>query len=394
MAETLKGIDLSQAKELKLASSDISEKMSEFSSYGRLDQSIVNFMRNMDRFHNSNYLPAMLEQTGNVFISRPELNLSTPNLALNRIMAPLNTLNPMSNAFMIRCLLDTQFTKKNRDIVGNSPLLDLHNPWFTPLCNGIVGISGWPDFTVETEGTEGGYFSENQTYVVGSDNLNRTYNFNITFKDIPSSPVFSAIFYWLHYMASVTLGDMKAYSFNIDQRVLDYTVSFYQFVMDPTRRYILKTAKATGCFPVSFPMGDIFSFSEGSMLSQGSGKFSIPFIVNNVKYNDYLRIIDFNIYAQRWCKDIASAPIIKFGSPYNYVGLPFIVSSPKGFIMTYRDVNKVLGNDCYESESTTSELMVPSMSAYLAAKEKVVPAKNIDDTGILDYIRNLLHRTK
>lgn len=211
--------------------------------------------------------------------------------------------------------------------------MDYHNPWFAPLCNGIVGVSGWPDFTVETESTEGGFYSENQTYVTGSDNLNRTYNFNLTFKDVPSSPIFNSIFYYLRYMAAVTLGDVDSYAFNSDQRVLDYTVSIYQFIMDPTKRYILKFAKATGCFPVSFPMGDIFSFSEGSMLSQGSGKFSIPFVVNNVRYNDYLRIIDFNILAERYAPGISQAPIIKFNSEYNYIGLPFIVSSPKGFVL-------------------------------------------------------------
>src|SRR5574344_2110203 len=31
-----------------------------------------------------------------------------------------------------------------------SGLLDTSNPFFTPLCTGLRGISGWPDFNLET----------------------------------------------------------------------------------------------------------------------------------------------------------------------------------------------------------------------------------------------------
>ena len=365
---------------------NIGSKMPGLSTFGILDESISNFLRELDRFHNSNYLPQMSEQVGNVFITRPKLNLSTANLILDRTMAPLNTMNPMSNAFMIRALLDTYFTRENWDTVDQSPLINPRNPFLTPLCNGLVGISGWPEINIETEATDGGFFSEDQTYAIGFDRLFKTYNFNLTFKDITSSPIFNIIFYWLYYIAAVTLGDMTAYNFHIDGQRLDYTVSIYQFIMDPTRRYILKWGKATGCFPISLPIGDVFNFSEGSMMTQGSGKFTIPFVVNNVKYNDYLRIVDFNMLVERYSPGIKDAAIIKSNSPYNYVGIPYIVSTPKGYMLTYRDVDNVLPSEELENVSRyspDSSYKVPTMDTTVYEDENGsdIPNKDINKTG-------------
>ena len=358
------------SSDMKDVLTNLRSKIPGLSPFGLLDESIANFLSEHDRFHQSNYIPQMVEQVGNVFITRPKLNLSSPNLTHERIMSALNTLNPMSNAFMIRCLLDTEFAQANILKIADSPLLNGHSPFLIPLCNGLVGISGWPEMNIETESTEGGFYSEDQTFATGFDRLYKTYNFNLTFKDIPSSPIFNIFFYWLYYIASVTLGDMVSYAYHIDGLRLDYTVSIYQFILDPTKRYILKWAKATGCFPISLPIGDIFNFSEGSFLTESSGKFTIPFVVNNVKYNDYLRIVDFNILAERYSPDIQNARVIKFNSPYNYVGVPFIVATSKGYMLTYRDVTKSLPESELEPTDifTSSSYKVPS---------NIVPEKEI-----------------
>lgn len=373
------------ANNMSSVANAVREKFPGLTTFGMLDEAMSNFLSAHDRFHVSNYLPHMNEQTGNVFITRPKLNLSAPNLTYDRLLAPLNTTNPMSSAYMIRCLLDTHFSMQNILNVQSSPLLNSLSPWLIPACNALVGISGWPDIQMETEPTEGGYYSENQTYATGHDRLYKTYNFNLTFKDVPGSPIFHIFFYWLMYMAAVTLGDCVAYNFHIDKIRLDYTVSIYQFIMDPTRRYILKWGKATGCFPISLPIGEIFNFSEGSLFSEGSSKLTIPFVVNNVKYQDYLRLTEFNILAERYCPQIKEARVIKFNSPYNYVGLPYIVSTPKGFMLTYRDVNNSLPEEELESRgmfSSTSSYKVPNLNIGMnEERSSNVASADFDNTG-------------
>ena len=376
---------VNQATNMKTISDAVRDKMPGLTTFGMLDEAMANFLSQHDRFHVSNYLPHMNEQTGNVFITRPKLNLSTPNLTYDRLLAPLNTDNPMSSAYMVRCLLDTHYMFENIIKAQESPLLNTNSPWLIPACNALVGISGWPDLNIESEPTEGGYYSENQTYAIGHDRLYKTYNFNLTFKDVPGSPIFHIFFYWLMYMAAVTLGDVVAYNFHIDKIRLDYTVSIYQFIMDPTRRYILKWGKATGCFPVSLPVGEIFNFSEGSLFSEGSSKLTIPFVVNNVKYQDYLRLIEFNILAERYCRGIEKKRVIKFNSPYNYVGLPYIVSTPKGFVLTYRDVNNQLPEEELEPAnlfSTSSSYKVPALNIYNDNNQGTqVLSQEFDNTG-------------
>lgn len=362
MAENITTFNPAMANKVKSASAGYLQKLTSITPFSSLDESLGNYMACHDRFHNCSLLPNMMERTGNVFITRPKLNLSSPNLKKENIFAPLNTYNPMSSAFMVRCLLDTHFIRDPdvMPLVTRSPLIHQHSPFLLPMCNGLIGLSGAPDFVVETETTEGGYYSENQTYAIGSDRLYKTYNLNLTFKDVPSSPIFFLTFYWLWYMASVTLGTMASYPFHIDGRILDYTVSIYQFIMDPTRRFINKWVKYTGCFPISLPIGDIFSFSEQSMLSEASGKLTIPFIVNHVSYLDPLRIADFNILVKRYAPNVESKRIIKADSVYNHVrgSVPYIVGTPMGYVLTYRDMLGIVPDEYLETEGSFASAVI------------------------------------
>ena len=92
----------SNSTDMKDVLTNLRAKMPGLSPFGLLDESIANFLSEHDRFHQSNYIPQMVEQVGNVFITRPKLNLSSANLVLDRLMSGLNTLNPMSVRLLYR----------------------------------------------------------------------------------------------------------------------------------------------------------------------------------------------------------------------------------------------------------------------------------------------------
>ena len=276
---------------------------------GGFNNQIQTFLRGIDRYQR-NILPVNAEHSGLTFITRPRLNLQSSSLRQDRVFAPLDgdpATVTTSMQYMIRCLLDTKFANTTGKL-HPSPLVDYENPFFTPLCNALTGISGYPDPIIQTLTTDPGFHSEDQTFAIGHDDLNKSYDLNLSFKDIQHGPICAMFVYWLRYIHNVTKGTMIAYADDIDNQRLNYTVSIYRFVMDPSRKYITRFSKATGCFPKSVPLGAMFNFSEGELFISAAGKFSIPFTANKIEYNDYAIFADFNRLAERYWPEISTDP--------------------------------------------------------------------------------------
>ena len=291
-----------------------------------------------DKFQRSP-LPQNSEHSGLFFMSRPKLNLMSGALRQSAKMLALDTFNITDVQFAIRCLLDTKFcNKESLSKASLSPLLNTLSPWNVPICNRLVSVSGWPDIVLETNTTEGGFHSENQTFIIGGDNLNKTYDLTLTFKDIQGGAIAAIHDFWLEYVRCVTKGIMIAYKDDIDAQRMNYTVSMYRFMLDPTRKYITKYAKATGCFPINIPLGGMFNINEGEVTVQTAGKFSIQYKVNKVEYNNPMILEDFNTLARRYCSEIDNYKPLNFDAMNNFRGLPFIdvSSNAKEMMIQYR----------------------------------------------------------
>jgi hypothetical protein len=292
--------------------------------------------------------------SGYTFITRPQLNLATSSILNNRVLSILDTDDPRDINFMIRGLLDPRwYFRWMFDHNGQeSELLDQLNPLFTPLCNCLTSCTGWPDYVLEQDKGDTGFFSEGLTIASGSNRLKQGADLSLTFKEIHGGIILSIFHMWLEYMAAVTKNELVAYPQEIDQRRLNYTVSIYRFIMTPDKRFIQHCAKATGCFPLSVPLGALFNVNQGELHVAAAKEVSIPFVANVVEYDDPVIPYEFNILMKRYWPDIESAeetpgfnpttsnivssrttngPEYPYTNPfntylrYNYVGLPYIV---------------------------------------------------------------------
>lgn len=333
---------------------------------------IQQFMTCLDQFDMHSVQPNT-ETSGLTFITRPRLCLQSSNLRNNRIMTALDTLNPTSMAFAIRCLLDSNFGFANNNrylkYVKDSPLFDHQNAFLVPCCNALIGFSGGQDIVLQTQTTEGGFQCEAQTFAIGADNLQRgNYQLQLTFRDAQHGPITALFFYWLEYMRCVTRGIMMAYADDIDEQRLNYTVSIYRFLLDPSRKYITKYAKFTGCYPTSLSIGSMFNKTQGEYFVQSASQVTVPFMCNKIEYMDYAILMDFNTLVRRYCpsinwvdggpgieheptaRGIQTADLMHPNLPRepfsNWRGLPYITSDMHGMRLEYRRVeNPVFDRD-------------------------------------------------
>jgi hypothetical protein len=270
------------------------------------------------------------EMVGLTFFTKPRLNLSTQSVRQDPTLAMLDTLDPLSWMFSLRTNLDTQFARRSdiASIASLSPWINDESPFNVPLSNMLVGISGWPDFNVEYETTQSGYYSEDMTMVRGSDWGRRTYDLSCTFRDIQGGYLMAYFYYWLIAMTLQMDGTIVAYGEDRDANRLNYTVSIYRLVLDPSMTTITKWAKATGCFPVSVPIGDVFNFGPGDSFIHTSQQFTIPFKTNNIRYMDPRHLAQFNTLVKRYAGDNVADGDNRIKTPVNaasnFTGVPWI----------------------------------------------------------------------
>lgn len=99
--------------------------------------------------------------------------------------------------------------------------------------------------------------------------------------------------------------------------------------------------KATGCFPKSAPVGALFNLNRDEVTLSSAMNFSIPFTVNDVKYQDPGILSDFNLLVKRYCNDIDSdewtlVPDSNYAktpqSQYNFNSIPYLVENESGHL--------------------------------------------------------------
>lgn len=338
---------------------------------------IQNFLSRIDR-HGNSYYPLNYMKTGFTFITRPRLNMTSANLRQHPLLTTLQSLDPNSVPFMVRALLDTKMSRGESlfrgagsfgnsedemdefaNLCAHSGLFDPLNPFFTPLQNGLVGISGFPDINIETETTDGDFHSGDFTFAAGSDMGIRSQELSLEFVDVQGSINLSIFFFWCAVMALQRRGTLMPYPDDEYENRLNYTVSIYRFVLDPSMKTILWWNKATGCFPKNAPVGALFNIQQGEVNISSATRFSIPFTANVCEWNNPAILQDFNLLMQRYNSNITN-PNYYWEVPEeqrfdNYDAYPYIKVGKSGVELKWLTSN-TLSADINERAAKLEEL--------------------------------------
>lgn len=321
------------------------ENSYQYSGFGSAESIFEKTWAEIDRYGSRLYTPNKVS-SGLVFISRPQLNLNSLNLRMNRFLSMLDTFDPTMIQFAIRASLDGYSRKMYYgDLVKRCPFLKATSPWFNILGNTLSDISGSPAKTIETYTSTGGFYSESYSHAIGSDGNKKPIDLQLTFVDPQGGPVMAIFQYWMEYIERVTTGELIPHQHYIEKRRLDYTVSIYRLLLDPSRRYVYGWYKYTGCFPINLPTGAMFDMSRSEYWVEACKNFTVTFrCVVPGKPNDPIAIQEFNMLTEKYCPAIknyfgarteaerTNSGVIMSGTNAsdNYTGLPYIVATNAG----------------------------------------------------------------
>jgi hypothetical protein len=244
-------------------------------------------------------VPINKDLYGLTFFTRPQLNLTTPNLRNVRLMVPLLSGDTKSYQRAIRSLLDPRLVAGYAE--GNSTLprltselIDNEQAFIPILTNNLLSISGWPDITLPTFTTPSGVYKEEHSIVDGLAVNYTSYDITATFRNSRGDPITSLFYYWSHYASNVFEGNLLPYPDFLIRNEIDYNTRIYRLVLDSTKRFVQRIAACGAAFPIAVPVGGIFDYSSEKPYNDVNAQIAIPFKCNGAIYNDDILIWSFN----------------------------------------------------------------------------------------------------
>lgn len=170
-------------------------------------------------------------------------------------------------------------------------------PFIPLLSNTCVSVEGAKDASMEIHQYEEDKFSANLTVPKGFDEMWSTGQLTTSFEDIAYSPTALLFMVYLFYIHYVSRGHIMTTREHETERVLDYTMSIYIFVLGGDGRHIERWAKFTGCYPTSFPFSQqiLHNVNIDKDVLQ---KFSISWNFNRYEPMDPQVFTDFNFLSE------------------------------------------------------------------------------------------------
>lgn len=310
--------------------------VSRHSGLGALSQSSANAFFGINHRGVGNPLPANTDNHGLTFFTRPRMNLSYDNIAMDRKLTPLLTDDDMSLQRAIRVLLDPEgvndVTKEGvREV--RSKLVDHRSPFIAMLSNHLLSLTGWPDPVVAFYDSNPGPHREVWSMIDDAINNYGAFDLTATFRNTAGDPITLLFNTWIRYASLVYQGIMMPYPDSILENEIDYNTRIYRLVLDPTRQYVQKIGACGAAFPYSSAMGSAFDFSsDAPFASDRATQISIPFHCNGAEYQDPILIREFNDLVYLFNPDMASLTRgrlmkqvpYKYLALFNYYGYPYI----------------------------------------------------------------------
>lgn len=260
---------------------------------------------------NSTLYKPNTNQSGYVFTTRPDLNLSSVNIKIERRFMPLLTDNEMSVMRAIRLILSPRMAMKipmveysgsltgQSDLIRNpnNPLINPQYPFIAISDNNVKSLTGWPSGGgLGIHSTPAGILKEVHIMADSPNNYNTEFSLNLSLNSMQGSPTLYLYYFWILYIGCVlsqTYGMMPWPEYLGNGR-LDYTCRHYRLIMDETRTYVNEIGMTGYSIPRNIDIGPIFDYQAENPRPYVDRSIDVEFACSGAIYLDDLVIKQFN----------------------------------------------------------------------------------------------------
>lgn len=259
---------------------------------GDTERAIGNAFYGVNHRKTPTAVPSNKDDYGLTFFTRPQLNMSTPNLRAERDFIPMLTLERSSIQSIIRNYLDPRLSYK--DTQYRCPLVDPENAFMPLLTNHLISCSGWPDPVTETFMSKPGAYKEVYGMTDSIIDLYGQFDLTATFRNMVADPITALFYTWAKYQSCVFKGTLVPYPDFMVANEVDYQTRIYRLSMDNTKRFVQKISCTGAAWPISVPLGSAFNFDSTQPLNDSNSSISINFRCIGACYQDPIIAYEFN----------------------------------------------------------------------------------------------------
>jgi len=240
--------------------------------------------------------PAITNKAGLLFLTKPDLKLTTPNINSYRRFSPLLSSNRNSLGALIRDCLDPRTVLDTGQ--ANSRLNDPLNPFLSVLDNTALSLDGWPDYVTESIPTQVG----SGAYGMYSGSINDKAQFSLTsnHKNLPGDIINHIITVWQLYGTFVRKWLFSPHRINVVNDRIDYASRWYRFVFNETGTHVDQFTMCGYCHPIAASQGAVMNFSTETNINEGYAEVPVQWDCYGTFHNDPIVIDEFNRTVMRF----------------------------------------------------------------------------------------------
>ena len=244
---------------------EITEYMAIWSKVGSLDTAMTKMLRGLFITNQTKPYKAR-NRFKKMFFTRPMLNLSTPNIIMDRRLATLMSKREDSVERYVRCALDPRqeygegnfyiYTDGGPAPAGSkdprrSVFIDKYQPFIPIISNALIKASGFPDTVLETYTSTPGMMKEVVGWANSQSNFYGKWDMDTTFYNTVQEPIKLLFNTWITYQSMVKYGTIYPYYDYMLGRRIDSTVGIFEIVLDEDNRTINHVAQ-TIAHPITY----------------------------------------------------------------------------------------------------------------------------------------------
>ncbi len=246
------------------------------------------------------YLEQPKEEHGDVFFTKPRLNLSYDNMLKDRIFVNMASRNPFHPLRIVKAMLDPVSA-----VIGNvgCPLVDNYSAFIPMLSAACTSMSGWPDQYLKTYTSHAGNYEEMFSKPDGSFKFFGTFTANCQFNNIAMDLISELFHKWCAYQSFIHDGTFTMYPSYIFENRMDFNTRIYKFCYDKTRTRVTKASMCGAAFPTFTNTGNDANFSKDSPVNHDADTVPQQFTCMGAYYRDPIvvtcfnrTVVDFNPY--------------------------------------------------------------------------------------------------
>ena len=262
---------------------------------GSVNKAITNTVYGINIQQSIPKLETPKDKVGLVFMTRPQLNLSSDNIRGIRKLYKLLTTNSLSKERYVRTMLDP-YLQNNPDESKrvDCPLVDPEMAFIPLITNTATAMSGWPDVALSTYTSTPGNWKEQYAQIDGVSEIYEAWDTDITIRNISGNLPLYLFYVWSIYQSYVFEGRMNPYPGYFARNIIDYMTRIYRLVLDRTGTKVTMIAATGVSFPKNAPIGTFFDYNIERPYIDQTTTFTIRMQSLGAEYLDDILIYEFN----------------------------------------------------------------------------------------------------